>query len=59
MGWLMIFQNLTLIYQTKIIVDDEATAEYSQSTLEEVETAKNDVKPTNMPGTSQIHHKTD
>ena len=40
-------------------MDDETTAEYSESILEKVEAVNNDVEPTNMPGTSKVHHETD
>ena len=41
-----------------ITMDDGTTAEYSESILEEVEATNNDVEPTNMPGTSEVHYET-
>ena len=40
-------------------MDDETTAEYSESTLEVVGAANKDLEPTNMPETSKTHLETD
>ena len=40
-------------------MDDETTAEYLENILEEVEAAKNDAEPKNMPVTSKVQHETD
>ena len=57
------FWNLNIDLQDKdvskfITMDDETTAEYSESIFDDVEAANNNVEPTNIPGTSKVQYKT-